>query len=182
MFGYKIHPTSTTTGDIVVPLTASDVTITANVQYYQMYVPLTSTSFSAFSLPSLYYIVADPGYDDKKLYRYSKSIGNRFGLFSVERYKNTSKERLELVYFYEFVLGQFTYNQRRISIELLIEHIKLVFRIDPLSVYGFQSVSAIVLWSVLLYQIMVYYNCKTKRSNPKSIRYAWDWLLTWKSG
>jgi hypothetical protein len=137
-----------------------------------MYVPLTSTSFSAFSLPSLYYIVADPGYDDKKLYRYSKSIGNRFGLFSVERYKNTSKERLELVYFYEFVLGQFTYNQRRISIELLIEHIKLVFRIDPLSVYGFQSVSAIVLWSVLLYQIMVYYNCKTKRSNPKSIRYA----------
>jgi hypothetical protein len=92
-------------------------------------------------------------------------------LFSVERYKNTSKERLELVYFYEFVLGQFTYNQRRISIELLIEHIKSVFRIDLLQVSGFKAVYAIVLLSVLLYQIMVYYNCKTKKINPKSITY-----------
>ena len=52
-----------------------------------------------------------------------------------------------------------------------IEHIKSVFRIDPLPVCGFQSVSAIVLLSVLLYQIMVYYNCKTEKINPKSIKY-----------
>ena len=74
VFGYKLHLTSTT-GDLVVPLTA-DVT-TANVPDNKMYVPLTSSSssFSVFSLPSLRYIVADPGYDDKKLYGYSKGLG-----------------------------------------------------------------------------------------------------------
>jgi hypothetical protein len=82
-----------------------------------------------------------------------------------------SKERLEFVCFYESELGQVIYSQRRISIEPLIEHIKSVFRIDPLSVRGFHKVSAIVLLSVLLYQIMVYYNCKKNRSNPKSIKY-----------
>jgi hypothetical protein len=45
-----------------------------------------------------------------------------------------------------------------------------------LSVRGFQSVSAIVLLSILLYQILVYYNCKTEKINPKSIKYM---LGTW---
>jgi hypothetical protein len=89
----------------------------------------------------------------------------------VERCKNTSKKRLEFVCFYESVLGQSIYNQRGISIELLIEHIKSVFKIDPLPARGFQVVSAIVLISVLLYQIMVYYNCKKDKSNPKSLKY-----------
>ena len=48
VFGYKLHLTSTT-GKIVVPLTA-DVT-TANVPDNKMYVSLTSSS-SLFSLPS----------------------------------------------------------------------------------------------------------------------------------
>ena len=43
IFGYKLHLTSTT-GEIVVPLTA-DVT-TANVPDNKMYVPLTSSSSS----------------------------------------------------------------------------------------------------------------------------------------
>ena len=89
----------------------------------------------------------------------------------VERYEGTSKKRLELVCFYESALGQSIYNQRGISIEPLIEHIKSVFRIDPLPVRGFNSVSAIVLLSVLLYQITVYYNCKVGKLNPKSIKY-----------
>jgi hypothetical protein len=37
----------------------------------------------------------------------------------------------------------------------LIEHIKSVFRIDSLSIRGFQVVSGIVLLSILLYPIMV---------------------------
>jgi hypothetical protein len=65
-----------------------------------------------------------------------------------------SKERLELVCFYESELGKTIYSQRRIPIEPLIEHIKSVFRIDPLSVRGFHAISAIVLLSILLYQIM----------------------------
>ena len=169
VFGYKLHLTSTT-GDLVVPLTA-DVT-TANVSDNKMYVPLTSSSssFSVFSLPSLRYIVADPGYDDKKLYEYSKGLGIDL-VCPVERYESTPKKRLVLVCFYQSVLGQAIYNQRRISVEPLIEHIKSIFRIDPLPVQGFHKVSAIVLLSVVLYQLMIYYNCKTDKINPKSIKY-----------
>ncbi len=167
IFGYKLHLTCTT-GKTVVPLTA-DVT-TANVQDNQMYVPLTSSS-SVFSLSCLRYMVADTGYDDKKLYEYSKKVLGIDLVCPVERYRNTPKKRLELVCFYQSALGQTIYSQRRISVEPLIEHIKSVFRIDPLPARGFHKVSAIVLLSVLLYQLMVYYNCKKDKLNPKSIKY-----------
>ena len=175
IFGYKLHLTCTAAIDeIVVPLTA-DVT-TANVPDNRMYIPLTSSSL-VFSLPYLLYMIADPGYDDKNLYRYSKKVlGIDLVVCPVERYKSTSKKRLELVCFYESALGQAIYSQRRISVEPLIEHIKSIFRIDPLQVHGFHVVSATVLLSVLLYQIMVYYNCKTEKINPKSIKYM---LGTW---
>jgi hypothetical protein len=167
IFGYKLHLTCTT-GEVVVPLTA-DVT-TANVQDNQMYVPLTSSS-SVFSLPYVLYMAGDPGYDAKKLYEYSKKILKIDLVCPVKRYKSTPKKRLELVCFYQSVLGQAIYSQRRISVEPLIEHIKSIFRIDPLPVRRFHTVSAIVLLSVLLYQIVVYYNCKTDKPNPKSIKY-----------
>ena len=167
VFGYKLHLTSTT-GNLVVPLTA-DVT-TANVQDNQMYVSLTSSSL-VFSLPSLRHMAADPGYDDRKLYEYGRKALGMDLVCPVERYKNTSKKRLELVCFYQSAVGQSIYNQRGISVEPLIEHIKSVFRIDPLPARGFHAVSAVVLLSVLLYQIMVYYNRKTDKLNPKSIKY-----------
>jgi hypothetical protein len=112
IFGYKLHLTCTT-DKIVVPLTA-DVT-TANIQDNQMYVPLTSSL--VFSLPSVLYMVADPGYDDKNLYEYSKKVLGIDLVCPVGRYESTSKKRLELVCFYESVLGQAIYSQRRISIE-----------------------------------------------------------------
>ena len=124
-------------------------------------------------------MVADPGYDDKKLYKYSKKVLGIDLVCPVKRYKSTSKERLELVCFYQSILGQAIYSQRRISIEPLIEHIKSVFRIDPLPVRGFNAVSAIVLLSVLLYQLMVYYNCKRENKSKINKIYAWDWLMTW---
>ena len=58
---------------------------------------------------------------------------------------------------YKSTVGQSIYNRRGISIEPLIEHIKSVFRIDPLPVSGFHAYLQLFL-SVLLYQIMVYYN------------------------
>jgi len=181
IFGYKLHLTCTTSASVsaalgrgggeeeqlVVPLTAN--VTTANIPDNKMYVPLTSSSL-VFSLSSLRYMVADPGYDDKELYEYSKGLGIDL-VCPVERYKSTSKKRLDLVCFYESKLGQTIYNQRGISIEPLIEHIKSVFRIDQLPARRFNKVSAIVLLSVLLYQIMVYYNCKVGNSNPKSIKY-----------
>jgi hypothetical protein len=101
----------------------------------------------------------------------AKNIRYEPYLSSVERYKSTSKRRLELVCFYQSALGPDIYDRRGISIEPLIQHIKSVFRIDPLRVRGFYTVFAIELLSVLLYQLMVYYNCKTGKSNPKSIKY-----------
>jgi|GEM_PF-3383210 hypothetical protein len=62
-----------TNREIVAPLTA-DVT-TANVPDNEMYVPLTSSS--VFSLPSVLYTIADPEYDAKKLYEYSKNTLSR---------------------------------------------------------------------------------------------------------
>ncbi len=174
VFGYKPHLTAAT-GERVVPLTAY-VTTTANVPDNKIYVPLTSSSFSVFSLPSLRYIVADPGYNAKKQYGYSKKTLGIDLVCPVERYKNTSKKRLEFVCLYQSVLGQAICSRRRISIEPLIEYIKSVFRIDQLPVRGFKAVSAIVLLSVLLYQIMVYYNCKKDKSNPISIKHM---LGTW---
>src|SRR6476646_7574145 len=108
IFGYKLHLICTT-GGIVVPLTA-DVT-TANVPDNRMYIPLTSSLI--FSLPYLLYIIADPGYDDKKLYEYSKKVLGIDLVCPVERYKSTSKKRLELVCFYESEIGQAIYSQRR---------------------------------------------------------------------
>jgi hypothetical protein len=86
----------------------------------------------------------------------------------VHRYRNTPEERLQLVDFYESALGQVIYSRRQISIEPLIEHLKSVFRIDPVPVKGLDKVRSTVLLSVLLYQIIVYYNCKILKSdNPR---------------
>src|SRR5436190_24209133 len=117
-------------------------------------------------------IVDDSGDDDNKLYDLSNKTGFEL-VCTVQRYKNTPKNRLELIQFYESELGQAIYSWRSKSIEPLIEHIKSVFRIDPLPVRGYQMAAGIVLLSVLLYQIVVYYyNYKTRHSQrPKSIKH-----------
>ena len=50
-------------------------------------------------------MVADPGYDDKKLYEYSKKTLGIDLVCPLERYESTSKKRLEIVCFYQSVLG-----------------------------------------------------------------------------
>ncbi len=116
-------------------------------------------------------MVADLGYDDRNLYELSIQMGFQL-VCPVRRCKTTSsKERLHLVDFYESPLGKVIDSKRGISIEPLIEHIKSTFRIDPLPVRGFDKVSAIVLLSVLLYQLLVYYNYKKQESNPRVIKY-----------
>ena len=96
-------------------------------------------------------MTADPiGYDDHKLYEYSRKVLGVDLICPIERYKNTSRARLDLVCFYQSILGQSIYNQRGIFIEPLIERIKSVFRIDPLPVRGFHTVSAIILICITL--------------------------------
>jgi hypothetical protein len=167
IFGYKLHMVSSA-GSIVVPLSA-DIT-TANVQDNQIYYALTS-SLPYTTIKKTHYMIADPGYDDQNLYNLSTILGFQL-VCPVSRYKNTPQERLQLVDFYESALGQAIYSKRSTSIEPLIEHIKSVFRIDPLPIKGYDKISTITLLSILPYQILVYYNCKIqKKNNPKSIKY-----------
>ena len=115
-------------------------------------------------------MTADPGYDDHELYDLSMSLGFQ-PVCPVYRYRNTPKERLKLADFHESALGQVVYSKRGTSIEPLIEHIKSIFRVDQLPVRGYDKACAIVLLSVLLYQILVYYNCKMQKDNPRAIKY-----------
>jgi Transposase DDE domain len=163
IFGYKLHITSST-GSLIVPLSA-DFT-QADVQDNQMYPAITS------SLPQgIRYTSADSGYDDHKLYNLSITRGFELVCPVSEIYNHTSSDRLQLIEFYESELGQIIYSWRSISVEPLIEHIKEVFRIDPLPIRGYQKAAAIVLLSVLTYQIMVYYNCKTGNKQPRVIKH-----------
>jgi Transposase DDE domain len=166
IFGYKLHLISTT-GSIIVPL-AADFT-TANIPDNQIYSTVTC-SLPVTITRETYYMSADPGYDDHKLYDLSRDMGFQL-VCPVQRYENTPADRIKLVEFYESNIGQAIYSLRSISIEPLIEHIKSVFRIDPLPVRGYDKACAAVLLSVLLYQILVYYNCKTNKKNPRAIKY-----------
>ena len=151
IFGYKLHITSST-GSLIVPLSA-DFT-QADVQDNQIYPAITS------SLPQgVRYMAADSGYDDHKLYNLSTDRGFELVCPVSQIYNHTSSDRLQLIEFYESELGQEIYSWRGISVEPLIEHIKSVFKIDPLPVRSYQKVAGLVLLSVLLYQIIVYYNC-----------------------
>ena len=165
-FGYKLHLISST-DSIIVPLSA-DFT-TANIPDNQLYSILTA-SLPFTIIRKTLYMSADPGYDDHELYDLSTELGFQL-VCPVRRYKNTSADRIKLVEFYESKVGQAIYMLRSISIEPLIGHIKTTFRMDTLHVRGYDKVCAIVLLSVLLYQILVYYNCKTDRDNPMSIKY-----------
>jgi hypothetical protein len=167
IFGYKLHMISSTASSIVVPLSA-DVT-TANVYDNQIY-PVLTSSLPSTTIKKTHYMIADPGYDDQNLYDLSMDLGFQL-VCPVRRYKNTPQERLQLVDFYESALGQAIYSKRSTSIEPLIEHIKSIFRTDPLPARGYDKVSAIILLSVLLYQILVYHNCKLQKDNPRAIKY-----------
>ena len=169
IYGYKLHMVSSTYSSAIVPLTA-DVT-TANIPDNQVYPGLTSPSsfnLSSETIKKIHFMVADPGYDDQSLYDLSANLGFQL-VCPVRRYKNTSEERLKLVDFYESALGKVIYSKRAISIEPLIEHIKAAFRIDPVPARGCDKVRSVVLLSVLLYQLLVYYNCKvkSKKGNPR---------------
>jgi hypothetical protein len=88
----------------------------------------------------------------------------------IQKYIRRKKETL--VDFYQSALGQVIYSRRRISVEPLIEHIKSVFRIDPVPARGYDKVRNILLLSVLLYQILVYYNYKNQKERSlRSIKY-----------
>jgi hypothetical protein len=70
-----------------------DVPTNANILDNNMYVPLTSSPHSVFSLPHLLYMIADQGYNANKLYEYSKKVFGIDLVCHIKRYKSTSKKR-----------------------------------------------------------------------------------------
>jgi hypothetical protein len=137
IFGYKLHMIcSTDPSSTIIPLSA-DVT-TANISDKPIY-PDVISFLSLETLKKIHYMVADPAFSGKKLYDLRLRKGFQL-VCPVRRYKNTPEERLKLVDFYQSSLGQVVCSRRSTSIEPLIEHIKSVFRIDPVRVRGLDKV------------------------------------------
>ena len=102
------------------------------------------TASSSLITEETCFMIGDSGYDDQKLY--DLSINRGFELVCpVQRYEHTSTKRLHLIEFYESELGQAIYSWRSKSIEPLIEHLKQVFRIDPLLIRGYHKATGLVL-------------------------------------
>jgi hypothetical protein len=160
LYGYKLH-LSCSTGSLVVPLSA-DFT-TANVSDNKTYGRVTS------SLRGIRYVSGDEGYDDKDLYELSRERGFEL-VCPMERRASTPPERVELWLFYESELGQAISSWRMKSVEPLNEQLKDVFGLDPLPVRGLAKAASIVLLSVLLYQVTVYYNQATGRQ-PRELKH-----------
>jgi hypothetical protein len=141
IFGYKLHMISST--DSVVISLVADVTTANNVTDKPVYPDVVSNLIHEI-LKRIHYMVADPGYDDQKLYDLSLAKGFQL-VCPVKRYKNTPEERKKLVDVYQSALGLVIYPKRRISVEPLIEYIKSIFRIDPVPERGYDKVCSIVL-------------------------------------
>ena len=53
-----------------------------------------------------------------------------------------------MIEFYESELGQVIYSWRGISVEPVIEHIKDVFKIDPLPIRGYQKAAGLAILTI----------------------------------
>ena len=161
IFGYKLHM-SCSTGKLIVPLSA-DVS-TANVHDGKMFEKLVEPLAGLVEN-----ILADPAYDDKSLYQYSNKNHLRL-ITPIKQYPRTPPERIKLVEFYNSVMGQELYSDRKISIEPLFQTFKDTFHIRTVPVKRLNNVKSFVLICVLVYQLAVYYNCITKVENPRIVK------------
>ena len=128
----------------------------------QVYPALTS-SLPSTTIKKTHYMTADPGYDDQNLYDLSMDLGFQL-VCPVHRYRNTPQERIKLIDFYESTLGQVIYSKRGTSIEPLIEHIKSVFRIDPLPVRGYDKVCALFFFQYCSIRYLYIITARCKRT------------------
>lgn len=161
IFGYKLHMCCST-GRLVVPLSACFTTanIADNTVFESLVIRLAGW---------LQNMIADPAYDDGKLYQYCTQNNMRL-VCPVKAYDGTPPERLEMVEFYESEEGQLIYSDRKISIEPLFEILKDVFGIGTIPVRGLQSAASFVLVCVFVYQIAVYRNCVMGVENPRHVK------------
>ncbi len=161
IFGYKLHM-SCSTGKLVVPLSA-DVS-TTNVSDGKMFETLVEPLAGLVEN-----VLCDVPYDDKSLYQFSDGRHLRL-ICPIKIYPSTPPERIKLADFYNYVQGQELYSQRKVSIEPLFEIFKDTFNIRTVHVKGFDNVKSFVLVCVLVYQLIVYYNCIIGAENPRTVK------------
>ncbi|MDN5846704.1 MAG: transposase, partial [Candidatus Nitrosocosmicus sp.] len=97
LFGYKLHMIcSTEPYSKIIPLSA--YVTTANVSNKPAYTDVVS-SLLPETLKGMYYMVADPGFNGKKLCDLSLKRGFQF-ICIIGRFKHIPEKRLKLVDFY----------------------------------------------------------------------------------
>jgi hypothetical protein len=163
IFGYKLHMCCST-GKVIVPISAA--VTSANVQDNTMYQNLVERLPST----STRYIVGDAGYEDYKLYDYSRHRGIKL-VYPIRRYRRTNVDRLKLVAFYRSDQGQRIYRNRSVSVEPLFQCVKDMFGLSVLPVRGLANVSSYVLICVLVYQLVVYYNYITGNDKTRCVKH-----------
>ncbi len=125
IFGYKLHM-SCLVGKLTVPLSAC--TSTANIHDSQKFKELKS-HYQDFQN-----ILADLAYDDGSLYDSCTKKKIRL-ICPIKIYPSTTPpDRIKLTEFYNSVIGQELYSQRKVSIEPLFEYLKDIFDIRVLPV------------------------------------------------
>ncbi len=120
---------SCSVGKLIVQLSAC--TSTANVHDSQKFQELLEPLSGLFQN-----ILADPAYDDGSLYQFSNKKHLRL-ITPIKQYPRTPPERIKLVEFYNSVIGQDLYSQRKVSIEPLFEIFKDTFNIRTVPVKGY---------------------------------------------
>ena len=162
VFGYKMH-LSCSTGYLVVPLSCciSTANVQDNLMYYDIVEPLPE---------SLRYVPADLGYDDQKLYDFTRERGAML-VCPIRRRRHTKKKRLELIRFYRSRKGWKIYRKRSASIEPLFDCIKETFGVTVAPARGFENVSSYLLSCVFVYQMAIYYNRVTDNDRPRCVRH-----------
>jgi len=153
---------SCSTGKLTVPLSAN--ISTANVHDSKMYETLAGPLAGLFQN-----FLADPAHGDKSPCLFSNKKKLRL-VTPIKIYPSTPPERIKLVEFYNSVIGQVLYADRKISIEPLFEYIKETSDVRVVPVKGFGNVKSFVLICVLAYQLRVYYNCIIGVENPRVVK------------
>lgn len=156
--GYALVLVSTATeGGLRVPTDAQSGT--ANCCEKHMFYPMIE------ELPQqARYVVADLGFDDKKLFEGCERLENgrwqRRLVLPLKEYKTTPKKRRSRVRFFQSSLGQRIYKLRKTSVEPLFDILKNLFEMEPVWMKGKQNVFSLLLLMVYAYQMLLYFNQK----------------------
>ncbi len=157
IYGYKTHLITTSSlKSLPIPI---DCEITkANPQDNTIALPL----LKRFSMQMTKYILADKGYDDKKIREVCEPKKVKL-IVPMKQCPNTKDERIPYIKFYRSKFGRKIYAQRGKTIESLFGYIKELFSTAKLKMKGLKNVRVYLSITVWLYQALIYCNFLYKR-------------------